>query len=109
MKRWQLLLLAVVLFVFLGPIIYIKGNEALYAARVETYLLEQQHYEETHIASIEGYYGGKLPTFYVTVVFADEQDVTYIYYAHNEVVQAEVERDGKPLDVLQQKELKHTQ
>lgn len=66
-------------------------------------------YETTQIAALTAHYGVKLPTFYVTVVFSDEPHVTYTYYAHNGVIQAEYERDGVMLDATQLHELKHVQ
>ena len=109
MKRWQTVTLAVLIVIILGSLLYVKGSEMLYASRVESYLLKEQGYAASDIAHIEGHYGMKLPTFYVTVVFSDEQHVTYIYYAHNGVLQAEFERDGVLLDASQLQELKHVQ
>lgn len=95
MKKWRVLTLLLLVVV---PIVYIKVNEARYAARVETYLVQERGYVEEDIAHIKGHYGVKLPTFYVTVVFVDELQVTYTYYAHNEVYQAEAARAQERLE-----------
>lgn len=64
-----------------------KRNKIYYANRVTSYLVEEEHYSKEELESVKGIWGLKLPEFYVKVIFKDEPDVIYIYFAHNEVLQ----------------------
>lgn len=66
---------------------------------MKTYLLEEKGYKQKDIKEINGVWGMKLPAFYVTVVFENEPNVKYIYFAHNEVIQFEYEINGEVTSV----------
>lgn len=79
--------LVVVLLLVLTPFVYVEYNKYAYAERVKTYLVEEAHYKPEQIKSVTGVWSKKLPSFLAEVVFADESEVTYIYFAHNDVMQ----------------------
>lgn len=83
--RRVVIVTAIVLAVL--PFGYVSYNKWAYAQRVSDFLLEQKHYKQSDIQSITGVWNGKLPPFSADVVFADEPEVVYIYFAHNEVIQ----------------------
>ncbi|MFC3749959.1 DUF3139 domain-containing protein [Paenibacillus sp. GCM10012306] len=66
---------------------YVQVNKIVYANRVTNYLIEEKKYSREEIASVKGVWGIKLPPFYSVVIFKDEPDVEYVYFAHNEVLQ----------------------
>lgn len=81
MKR--LLIMAVVIAI-LAPFCTIEIKKQLYENRVETYLVEQKHYHQDEIESIHAeWHLAGLPKYWVNVMYADESNVVYIYFAHN--------------------------
>lgn len=89
MKKFKITLLILLVLVVLSPIVYVQVNEMLYAKRVNAYLLEEEHYRQEEIQSVQGIWGVKLPPFYTVVIFKDEPEVEYIYFAHNHIMQFE--------------------
>jgi hypothetical protein len=69
------------------PVVYVQVNKIIYANRVTNYLIVEGKYNREEIASVKGVWGIKLPSFYAVVIFKDEPDVEYVYFAHNEVLQ----------------------
>jgi hypothetical protein len=72
------------------------------------FLLEDREYKQEEIKSVEAVWGVKLPPFYVVVVFEDEPEVEYIYFAHNKVLQFEyrMTEEGKQKGITEEN-LKH--
>ena len=94
-----LIALIIILMIVLIPISYVQINKVLFKNRVLDYLTTEQHYEKADIQQIEGIWGKKLPAFYVTVIFTDEPNVRYTYFAHGKVHQFECETlDGQQLE-----------
>lgn len=90
-RKWQnIIAVLLVLLVILVPVTYVQANQLIYADRVKEYLIQQKHYREQDIASVQGVWGMKMPDFYVKVIFRDEPYATYIYYAHRPVIQTDV-------------------
>ena len=89
-------------------IIYVQANKIEYADRVTDYLIEEQKYGREEIISVKGIWGIKLPSFYTEVIFMDEPDVEYIYFAHNEVIQFgyRLTEEGKQKGITES-DLKH--
>lgn len=109
MKRyvWWIVLVVVLLLV-LTPFVYVEYNKHDYAERVKTYLVEEAHYKPEQIKSVTGVWSKKLPSFLAEVVFADEPEVTYIYFAHNDVMQyGYVLTDEGKKRGWEEKDLKH--
>jgi len=108
MKKLKIILGILLLLLLLSPFVYVKSNKLIYANRVEAYLIDEQKYREDEIKSIEGVWGIMLPSFYATVVFKNEPEVKYIYFAHNEVLQFDymITEAGKEKGIAKSK-LKH--
>lgn len=86
-KRRLIALLILIALLVGTPYGYIQYNKWSYAQRVTNYLVQEQHYTLEELQSVEGFWGVMLPSFYVDVVFADEPNITYVYFAHNEIQQ----------------------
>lgn len=72
----------------------------MFANRVSEYLIEEKGYKKEEIKSIKGVWGKKLPAFYVVVIFMDEENIEYTYFAHGNVRQIEYRIiDGKSVTV----------
>lgn len=85
-KKYWLVFLVVIIIL---PILYVQINKIVYANRVSDYLIEEKDYKKEEIKSIEGIWGKKMPAFYVTVIFKDEPNIEYSYFAHGKVRQFE--------------------
>lgn len=83
-KKYLLGIIAVILVI---PIIYVQSNKIIYANKVSQYLIEEKGYKKEEIKTIEGVWGKKLPAFYVVVIFKDEPNIEYTYFAHSKVGQ----------------------
>lgn len=90
------------------PVVYVQGIKIKYANRVTEYLLEEQKYNKEEIESVKGVWGIKLPAFYAVVIFKDEPEVEYIYFAHHEVMQFDyrLTEEGKLIGIVES-DLKH--
>lgn len=108
MKKLKIAILVLLVFVFLSPFVYVQANKMIYAKKVNAYLLDEEHYSKDEIQSVKGVWGVKLPPFYVVVVFKDEPEVEYIYFAHNSIMQFEyrLTPEGKARGITRS-ELKH--
>lgn len=84
-KKWLLLLLLIGVAL---PFIYVEANKKIYASRVHDYLIEEKKYRKEDIKAVEGVWGKKLPSFYATVIFKNELNIQYTYFAHNGIHQA---------------------
>ena len=45
------------------PFVYVQVNKMIYAKKVNAYLLEEEHYTQDEIQSVQGIWGVKLPPF----------------------------------------------
>lgn len=108
MKKIRIALLVLFVLVLLSPFVYVQANKMIYAKKVNAYLLEEERYSKDEIQSVRGVWGVKLPPFYVVVVFKDEPDVEYIYFAHDTIMQFEyrLTPEGKTRGITRSK-LKH--
>lgn len=86
--------------------VYVQANKMICKNRVTNYLLETQNYSEEEIEVVKGVWGFKLPSFFAVVIFKDEPNVEYVYFAHDEVVQFDprlkqegIERGGNIADL----------
>ncbi len=95
----------------LSPFVYVQANKFIYASKVRHFLLDEQGYKPEEIKSVTGVWGIKLPPFFVVVVFADEPEVEYIYFAHNKLMQFEhrISDEGKKRGIteISPSKLKH--
>ena len=81
MKR---LLIVAVVIVILASFFMIEIKKQLYENRVETYLVEQKLYQQDEIESIKAeWHLAGLPSYWVNVMYADEPNIVYIYFAHH--------------------------
>lgn len=99
LRKLKTMVFIFVIIIVITPILYVQINKQIYKERVLTYLMGEKDYTQADIRKIEGHWG-KLPTFYTTVIFENEPRITYLYYAHSEVHQAEVEIDSRSVDFL---------
>ncbi|MBU9710603.1 DUF3139 domain-containing protein [Evansella tamaricis] len=79
----------IILSLILAVFLYIPVNKLIYENRVSSYLMNEMEYDNEDIRSIDAVWNFKLPRFYVIVVFEDEPEVEYTYFAHNHVIQIE--------------------
>ncbi|GGA31516.1 DUF3139 domain-containing protein [Paenibacillus physcomitrellae] len=110
-KKTKVILIIITTLVCLlitAAITYVQVNKIIYANRVTDYLLEKQNYNSEEIEFVEGVWGKMLPAFFAVVVFKDEPEVEYIYFAHNEVMQFgyRLTEAGKQIGI-EELELKH--
>lgn len=87
MKKIKMLIVIVIMILVITPFVYVQANKMIYKNRVTNYLLETQSYSKEEIESVKGIWGIKLPSFFAVVIFKDEPNVEYVYFAHNEVLQ----------------------
>lgn len=81
MKKFLLVVLVIVL---LSPFCLVQIKKQLYEKRIENYLIEELSYQKEAIQSIEcKWHFAGLPTYWVNVIFSDEPNVIYLYFAHN--------------------------
>lgn len=85
-KSWKIST-AVIILLILVPFLYIQINKIVYEKRVTDYLMEEKGYRAEDIQSVTAKWGLKLPPFYAEVVFEDEPNVVYIYFARDDVKQ----------------------
>lgn len=81
-----------------------------FAYKVSEYLIEEKGYKKEDITSIEGIWGKKMPAFYVVVIFKNEPNIEYSYFAHGKVRQFEFRTlDGSTvaMDELKNADLKY--
>ncbi len=87
-RRLLTTLLAILIVVgAASPFVAVQYQKQVFAERVHTYLIQQKHYKPEQIASIQGIWGIMLPSFYVEVIFKDEPNRVYTYFAHAEIMQ----------------------
>ncbi|WP_432355718.1 DUF3139 domain-containing protein [Sporosarcina sp. A2] len=78
------LLIIGLLLLLLVPFYIIQNNKRLYERKIETFLTEEMSYKSEDIQSIEGeWHLAGLPNYWVNVIFSDEPDIVYIYFAHD--------------------------
>ncbi len=68
-----------------SPFVAVQYQKHVFAERVHTYLIQQKHYTADELSSVKGIWGMMLPAFYVEVIFKDEPERVYTYFAHGEV------------------------
>lgn len=83
-KKILLVILAIAVIL---PILNIQINKMKYANKVSDYLIEEKGYKQEEVKSVEGVWGKKMPAYYVIVVFENEPNVEYTYFAHGKVKQ----------------------
>lgn len=104
----MILVVLILVAVILTPFIYVQANKMIYANRVSRHLVETEKIPSDQIQSVTGVWSKKLPAFCAVVVFKDEPEVEYIYFAHNEVMQFgyNLTEEGKQKGI-EKSELKH--
>ena len=102
------ILLVALLLIVLVPYVTVQLKKNLYEHKIQQYLIEEIHYTEEEIQSVncEWYLGG-LPNYSVNVIFNDEPNVVYIYFVHRKDRLGQFEHYTKDGTVLQLKQLKH--
>lgn len=107
MKKYFIVVLVIVLLV---PFFSIQIKKQLYEKRVENYLVEDMSYQKKVLQSIEcKWHFAGLPKYWVNVIFSDEPNVVYIYFAHDKDHIGQFEHytiDGTTLSIEQLKHYK---
>ncbi|KOP69625.1 hypothetical protein AMS59_22110 [Lysinibacillus sp. FJAT-14745] len=81
MKKFLIVALFIML---LAPFCTVQIKKELYEKRIENYLIEDKSYQKDAIQSIEcKWHFAGLPSYWVNVIFSDEPNVVYIYFAHD--------------------------
>jgi hypothetical protein len=78
---------SLIALLIITPFVYVQANKLIYAHRVMNYLVHQADFKREEIQSVHGVWSFKAPPFLVVVVFKDDADVEYIYFAHSGVMQ----------------------
>ncbi|AWE07826.1 hypothetical protein DCE79_10710 [Lysinibacillus sp. 2017] len=82
--RMKKLLIIAVVIVILAPFCTIEIKKQLYEKRVEDYLIENTFYQKDETESIKAkWHFAGLPSYWVNVIYSDEPNVVYTYFAHN--------------------------
>lgn len=78
------LLLAGVVILLLAPFCTVHLKKQMYERRIEHFLMEEMAYKPEEIQSIEAsWHFAGLPAYAVTVIFSDEPQVNYLFFAHD--------------------------
>lgn len=105
MRKW---LIMVLLMLLILPFGYVGLQKRIYENRIQQYLMEEMAYAEADIKSIDcQWHFVGLPKYWVRVIFTDEENVVYVYFAHDKdrLLQSEYYTvDGS---TLTSEELKH--
>ncbi|WP_193767054.1 DUF3139 domain-containing protein [Lysinibacillus parviboronicapiens] len=105
MKKFLTVTLVIAL---LAPFCTVQINKQLYAKRIENYLIEDMTYRKEAIQSIEcKWHFAGLPSYWLNVVFADEPNVVYLYFAHNKDRVGQFEHQTLDGTTLPTEQLKH--
>jgi hypothetical protein len=86
-KFITIIISALIALIIITPIVYVQANKLIYAKRVTNYLVNEAGVNREEIQSVRGVWSVKLPPFLVVVVYKDEPDIEYIYFAHRGVMQ----------------------
>jgi len=104
------ILLVAILLIVLVPYVTVQLKKQLYEQKIRHYLIEEVHYTENEIQSIDcEWYLGGLPNYAVNVIFIDEPNVVYIYFVHRKDRLGQFEHYTIDGTVLQPEQLKHYQ
>jgi len=102
------ILLVAILLIVLIPYVTVQLKKYLYEHKIGQYLIEEIHYTEEEIHSIDcEWYLGGLPNYSVHVIFNDEPNVVYIYFVHRKDRLGQFEHFTIDGTVLQPEQLKH--
>ncbi|MFJ7666530.1 DUF3139 domain-containing protein [Lysinibacillus sp. NPDC097195] len=101
-------LLVALLLIVLVPYFTVQLKKIMYEHKIRRYLIEEIHYVEEDIQSVDcEWYLGGLPNYSVNVIFNDEPNVVYIYFVHNKDRLGQFEHFTLDGTVLQPEQLKH--
>ena len=75
------------MIIIVFPIANVQVKKIIFANRVSHYLIEEKGYGKEEIQSIEGVWVKKMPAYYVVVIFENEPNIEYTYFAHSGVGQ----------------------
>jgi len=96
------------LLIVLVPYVTLQLKKHLYEHKIREYLIEEIHYTEDEIQSIDcEWYLGGLPNYSVHVIFNDEPNVVYIYFVHRKDRLGQFEHYTIDGTVLPIEQLKH--
>lgn len=102
------IVLVAILLIMLVPYVTVQLKKQLYEHKIRQYLIEEIHYIEEEIQSIDcKWYLGGLPNYSVNVIFNDEPNVVYIYFVHRKDRLGQFEHYTIDGTVLPIEQLKH--
>lgn len=102
------LLIVTLVIAILVPFCTIQIKKQLYEKRVENYLTENMNYEKEAILSIESkWHFAGLPKYWVNVIFSNEPNVIYLYFAHDKANIGQAEYYTIDGTTLTEEQLKH--
>lgn len=81
MKKYLIIVLVILLIV---PFCMVQIKKQVYENRIQDYLIEEKSYMKEDIQSIEcKWHFAGLPSYWINVIFSDEPNVVYTYFAHD--------------------------
>ncbi|MGE7689618.1 DUF3139 domain-containing protein [Lysinibacillus sp. NPDC097214] len=97
-----------IIIMLLVPFCTVHIKKRLYEKRIENYLIEDMSYPKEAIQSIarKWHFAG-LPSYWVNVIFSDETNVVYTYFAHDKDHLGQFEYHTINGSTLSPKQLKH--
>ena len=102
------ILIVTLVIAILAPFCTIQIKKQLYEKRVENYLMENIVYEKEAIQSIKSkWHFAGLPSYWVNVIFSDEPNVVYLYFAHDKATIGQAEYYTIDGTTLTKEQLKH--
>jgi len=97
-----------IIIMLLAPFCTVHMKKRLYEKRIENYLIEDMSYRKEAIQSIEcNWHFAGLPSYWVNVIFSDETNVVYIYFAHDKDHLGQIEHYTIDGTTLSPEQLKH--
>ncbi|WP_053589095.1 DUF3139 domain-containing protein [Bacillus sp. FJAT-22090] len=105
MKKFLIIGLVIL---FLVPIYIVQTKKRSYENKIEHFLTEEMSYVKEDIQSIEGkWHLAGLPSYWVNVIFSDEPNIVYIYFAHDNVRIGQYDYNSIDSTILSTDKLKH--
>ncbi|MFJ7936568.1 DUF3139 domain-containing protein [Sporosarcina sp. NPDC096371] len=103
----KILIIGLVILI-LAPFCGVQIKKRVYENRVEHFLTEEMSYGKEDIQSIEAkWHFAGLPKCWVNVIFSDEPQVVYTYFAHDKEHIGQFEYHSIDATILSKDKLKH--
>jgi len=91
-KKITIFFILIVSIIILAPFSYVQFKKHQASDRVWQYLTEEKGYEENDIKGLKSEWSFiGIPTYHVEVIFKNEPNIVYYYFAHREDAKGQFE------------------